>query len=195
MLPEGLVVTRTAYSAIVAVQWAAALAIVAGRAARPALLVAAALLVYTMLCDRLWFHHYRHTMAAFSTLLAFAPCDRHLLLGRAGRDGVADLGGERHQGASLAHVPRVGRLEALRSGLARRASRMRGMVASFARLVQRPRLPSGWIAALETPLGASLMAKACHRHGALARHFFCGGRRRVGWPCGSGSCFTSRFRS
>jgi hypothetical protein len=36
---------------------------------------------------------------------------------------------------------------------------MRGMIASFARLVQSRGFPSGWIDALETPLGASLMAK------------------------------------
>jgi uncharacterized membrane protein YphA (DoxX/SURF4 family) len=159
MLPEGLVVTETAYSAIVAVQWAAALAIVAGRAARPALLVAAALLVYTMLCDRLWFHHYRHTMAAFSTLLAFAPCDRHLVLGRAGRDGVAPIWAANaiKTQVSLMYVASGG--SKLFDSDWRGGLMMRGMVANFARLVQSRGFPSDWIAALETPLGASLTAK------------------------------------
>ena len=81
-LPEGLVPSEGVYEVLLAAQWIAALLVVAGRGARPALLVASGLLVSTMLCDRLWFHHYRHTMAAFAALLAFTPCDRYFVLGR-----------------------------------------------------------------------------------------------------------------
>jgi hypothetical protein len=90
-LPEWLVPSEAVYAALVVVQGIAAAAVVVGRGARPALLVAAALLVYPMLCDRLWFHHYRHTLAAFCTLLAFAPCDRHLVLGMGADDRPAPL--------------------------------------------------------------------------------------------------------
>ena len=159
MLPEWLVASETTYSAIVAVQWAAGVAIVAGRGARPALLVAAGLLVYTMLCDRLWFHHYRHTMAAFSTLLAFAPCDRHFVLGRAGRDGPAPLWAANAIKAQVSVMYLASGGSKLFDPDWRGGLMMRGMVASFARLVRSRGLPSEWIQALETPVGASAMAK------------------------------------
>lgn len=57
-LPDGLVPSVGVYQGVLGVQFVAAALVVAGRAARSALLVAAALLVYVMLCDRLWFHHY-----------------------------------------------------------------------------------------------------------------------------------------
>src|SRR5450432_1004264 len=159
MLPEALVASEPTYSAIVAVQWGAALAVIVGRAARPALLVAASLLVYSMLCDRLWFHHYRHTMAAFSTLLAFAPCDRHLVLGRVGRGGAAPLWAANAIKAQVSLMYLTSGGSKLFDPDWRGGLMMRGMVASFARLVQSRGLPAEWIAALETPVGASLMAK------------------------------------
>jgi hypothetical protein len=159
MLPEWLVVSEGPYRAIVVAQWVAAIAIISGRAARPALLVAAGLLVYTMLCDRLWFHHYRHTMAAFSTLLAMAPCDRRLVLGRAARLSPAPLWAANALKAQVSVMYLASGGSKLFDPDWRGGLMMRGMIASFARLVQSRGMPSDWIAALQTPLGASLMAK------------------------------------
>jgi uncharacterized membrane protein YphA (DoxX/SURF4 family) len=159
ILPEWLVVSEGPYRAIVVAQWVAGIAIVSGRAARPALLVAASLLVYTMLCDRLWFHHYRHTMAAFSALLSFAPCDRHLVLGRAARSGVAPLWAAHAMKAQVSLMYLASGGSKLFDPDWRGGLMMRGMVASFARLVRTRGIPSEWIVALQTPVGASLLAK------------------------------------
>jgi len=159
MLPEWLVVPEGPYRAIVFAQWAAGLAIVSGRFARPALLVAAALLVYTMLCDRLWFHHYRHTMAAFSTLLALSPCDRHMVLGRPPRTDAAPLWAANAMKVQVSVMYLASGGSKLFDPDWRGGLMMRGMVASFARLVQSRGIPSEWIDGLQTPVGASLLAK------------------------------------
>ncbi len=159
MLPEWLVVSEGPYRAMVVAQWVAAIAVISGRAARPALLVAATLLVYAMLCDRLWFHHYRHTMAAFSTLLAFAPCDRHLVIGRPSQPGPAPLWAANAMKAQVSVMYLASGGSKLFDPDWRGGLMMRGMVASFARLVQSRGIPGEWIASLETPLGASLLAK------------------------------------
>jgi hypothetical protein len=75
-LPEALVPSLAIHFLLLGGLWAAALAALTGVAARPALLVGAAILAYLMLCDRLNFHHYRHAMVIFCLLLAFSPCDR-----------------------------------------------------------------------------------------------------------------------
>ncbi len=159
MLPEWLVVSEGPYRALVFAQWALAVAIVSGRAARPALLIAAALLVYTMLCDRLWFHHYRHTMAAFSTLLALSPCDRHLVLGRADVPGNAPLWAANAMKAQVSVMYLASGGSKVFDPDWRGGLMMRGMVASFSRLVQSRGIPGEWIDALQTPAAASLLAK------------------------------------
>lgn len=159
MLPEGLVVSEGPYRAVVVAQWAAAIAILTGRATRPALLCAAALLVYTMLCDRLWFHHYRHTMAAFSTLLAFAPCDRHLVLGRPPRAGTAPLWAAQAIKAQVSTMYLASGGSKVFDPDWRGGLMMRGMIGSFARLVHARGVPTGWIEALQNPAAASLLAK------------------------------------
>ncbi len=159
MLPDALVVSEGAYRALVVAQWIAGLAIVIDRAARPALVVAATLLVYTMLCDRLWFHHYRHTMAAFSLLLAFAPCDRQRVLGRAPLTGAAPIWAAHAMKAQVSLMYLASGGSKLFDPDWRGGLMMRGMVASFARLVQSRGIPIEWIQSLETPLGASLLAK------------------------------------
>jgi hypothetical protein len=165
MLPEWLVVSERPYEALVAAQWVAAIAVVSGRWARPALLLAAGLLLYAMLCDRLWFHHYRHTMLAFSTLLAFSPCDRELVLGRAPAADQPAGAGPAALWAANAMKAQVS-LMYLSSGGSklfdpdwRGGLMMRGMVANFARLVRSRGVPGDWVAVLQTPLGASLLAK------------------------------------
>jgi hypothetical protein len=159
MFSEALVPGEDAYRVVIGMQWAAAIAIVSGRAARPALLVAASLLVYVMLCDRLWFHHYRHTMAAFSTLLAFTPCDREFVLGRDAAPGPAPMWAANAMKAQVSLMYLASGGSKLFDPDWRGGLMMRGMIAGFARLVRSRGVPEEWIAALETPLGASLMAK------------------------------------
>jgi hypothetical protein len=159
MIPEGLVVSEGGYQVVVALQWAAAVAILAGRWARPALLLAAGLLLYAMLCDRLWFHHYRHTMLTFSTLLAFAPCDRALVLGREADEAPAPLWAASAMKAQVSLMYLSSGGSKLFDPDWRGGLMMRGMVANFARLVQSRGVPADWVAALQTPLGASILAK------------------------------------
>jgi HTTM domain len=80
MVPETLVPSRTVFMAIVVTQLVCALGVVAGRFARPLLLVSAVLGIYLLLCDRLSYHNNRYALFLFSFLLAFAPCDRAFVL-------------------------------------------------------------------------------------------------------------------
>jgi hypothetical protein len=159
MLPEALVASIWLYRLILGAQWASAAAIIAGRQARPALLLAASLLLYTMLCDRLWFHHYRHTMIAFGTLLAFTPCDRHLVFGRAGEDAPAPLWAMNAIRAQVSVMYLAsGGSKALdpewRGGL-----QMHGMISHFSRLVEHRGIPDTWLDLMEQPAISSLLAK------------------------------------
>ena len=158
-LPEALVPSEATYQWILCAQWVAAALVLTGRVARPALLVAAFFLVYTMLCDRLWFHHYRHTMAAFSILLAFTPCDRYLVLGRSPQTEPAPLWAQNAMKAQVSVMYIASAGSKLLDPDWRGGLMMRGMVTGFARLLLSRGVPVGIVRALETPLGASLMAK------------------------------------
>jgi len=158
-LPEWLVPSEGFYDLVLAAQWIAGGLVVIGRFARPALLVAASLLVYGMLCNRLEFHHYRHTMAAFSTLLAFSPCDRHLVLGRAAVRGAAPLWAQHAIKAQVSFMYLASGGSKLFDPDWRGGLMMRGMVQSFARLVRDRGVPQSLLEAMQTPLGASLLAK------------------------------------
>ncbi|HEY6461581.1 MAG TPA: HTTM domain-containing protein [Polyangiaceae bacterium] len=158
-VPEALVPSEGLYQAVLVAQWTAALLVVAGRGARPALLASAALLVSTMVWDRLWFHHYRHTMAAFCTLLAFTPCDRHFVAGKAPDERPGPLWA---RNAILAQIS----VMYLASGGSKlfdpewRAGRMmHGMVRGFARVMQERGVPGSLVDAMQSPLGASVLAK------------------------------------
>lgn len=158
-LPESLVPSEGVYDLVLAAQWIAGGLVVIGRFARPALLVAASLLVYGMLCNRLEFHHYRHTMAAFSTLLAFSPCDRHLVVGRAAVPGPAPLWAQHAIKAQVSFMYLASGGSKLFDPDWRGGLMMRGMVQSFARLVHDRGVPQSLLDAMQTPLGASLLAK------------------------------------
>ena len=158
-LPEGLVPSAGVYQAVLAAQFGAAVLVVAGRAARPALLVAAGLLVYTMLCDRLSFHHYRHTMAAFSTLLAFAPCDRHFVLGRAANEAPGPLWAQNAIKAQVVVMYLASGGSKLLDPEWRGGLMMLGMVKGLSPLLERNHLPASLVAAMQTPFGGSLLAK------------------------------------
>jgi hypothetical protein len=158
-VPEWLVPSESVYWLMLAAQWIAAALTILGRGARPALLVAAALLVYPMLCDRLWFHHYRHTMAAFSTLLAFAPCDRHLALGKAADDRPAPIWALYAIRAQVSVMYLTSGGTKLLDPDWRGGLMMRGMIASFAHMVHGRGVPGGILDLLRTPMGASVLAK------------------------------------
>lgn len=158
-LPESLVPSEGFYELVIAAQWIAGGLVVIGRYARPALLVAASLLVYGMLCNRLEFHHYKHTMAAFSTLLAFSPCDRHLVLGRAAVPGPAPLWAAHAIKAQVSFMYLASGGSKLFDPDWRGGLMMRGMVQSFARLVRDRGAPQSVLDAMQNPLGASLLAK------------------------------------
>jgi hypothetical protein len=159
MLPGWLVVSETGYLAVLAAQWAAGILAAVGRAARPALVVCAALLVYTMLCDRLQFHHYRHTMAAFGTLLAFSPCDRQLSLGRPNRTDPGPLWAAQAMKAQVSVMYLASGGSKLFDPDWRGGLMMREMVRGFGGLLQGRGLPSAWVERLQTPIGSSLLAK------------------------------------
>jgi len=158
-LPEQLVPSAGVYQGILAAQWVAAILVVAGRAARPALLAAAGLLVYTMLCDRLWFHHYRHTMAAFSTLLAFAPCDRHFVLGRPANAAAGPQWAANAIKAQVSVMYLASGGSKLLDPEWRGGQMMLGMVKGLSQMMLRNHLPASVVAAMQTPLGGSLLAK------------------------------------
>jgi hypothetical protein len=158
-LPESLVPSEGIYELLLAAQWIAGGLVVIGRFARPVLLVAASLLVYGMLCNRLEFHHYKHTMAAFSTLLAFSPCDRRLVLGRAAVAGPAPLWAQHAIKAQVSFMYLASGGSKLFDPDWRGGLMMRGMVQSFARLVHDRGVPQSLLDAMQTPLGASLLAK------------------------------------
>jgi hypothetical protein len=158
-LPEWLVPSEGLYQGVLAAQWVAAALVVLGRGARPALLVAASLLIYVVLCDRLWYHHYRHTMAAFCTLLAFAPCDRHLVPGRAPVEGPAPIWAQVAMKAQVSVMYLTSAGTKLLDPDWRGGLMMRGMVANFARLMHGRGVPVEVLDLMRTPIGASLLAK------------------------------------
>ena len=158
-LPESLVPSAGVYQVVLAAQLLAAALVVAGRGARPALLVAAGLLVYVMLCDRLLFHHYRHTMAAFSTLLAFSPCDRYFVLGRPANSAPGPLWAENAIKAQVSFMYLASGGSKLLDPEWRGGLMMAGMVKGLSQLMQGNHFPSVLVAAMQTPLGASVLAK------------------------------------
>ena len=85
ILPERLVPSRSAYGGIVVAEGILATLVVVGLQARVALLTAALVGTYVLLCDRLQFHHNRWALLCYALLLAFAPCDRSFSV--AGRKG------------------------------------------------------------------------------------------------------------
>lgn len=80
VLPHAAVASRSVYLALLAARGVAALLIVVGILARPALLVASCIGLYGLLCDRLEYHNNRYVLELLAFLLAFAPCDRSFVL-------------------------------------------------------------------------------------------------------------------
>jgi hypothetical protein len=158
-LPEGLVPSEGVYQGVLALQFVAAAMVIAGRGARPALLVASTLLIATMLWDRLWFHHYRHTMAAFSALLAFTPCDRHFAVGRPADDAPGPLWAQNAIKAQVSLMYLASGGSKLLDPEWRGGQMMLGMVQGLSRM-KGGHLPMELVSSMQTPLGASLLAKS-----------------------------------
>jgi hypothetical protein len=158
-VPEALVPAAGVYDAVLAAQWIAALLVVAGRLARPALLAAAGLLVATMLWDRLWFHHYRHTMAAFSMLLAFSPCDRRMVLWRPADPAPEPTWTRSAIKAQVSLMYLASGGSKLFDSEWRGGQMMLEMIRAFSRTMHDRGVPEGIVRAMQTPLGASLLAK------------------------------------
>jgi hypothetical protein len=159
MFGEWFVAGHALYRAVLVTQWLAAALIVTGRFARPALLAAAGALLYLILCDRLQFHHYRHTMIAFSTLFAFAPCDRHLVLGLRGDDEPAPLWAANAMKAQVS-------IMYLTSGGSkafdpdwRDGHMMRMMIGQFRRLVEGRGVTAEWVEGARDLFVSGLLAR------------------------------------
>jgi hypothetical protein len=158
-LPESLVASERVYQAVIGAQFVAAVLVVIGRGARPALLLSAGLLLYAMLCDRLWFHHYRHTMAAFCTLLAVSPCDRHLVLGRPSDPTPRPLWAQNALKAQVSIMYLASGGSKLFDPEWRRGQMMLQMIRPLVRSARDHGLPAVLADAILTPLGASFVAK------------------------------------
>lgn len=76
MLPEALVPSHRVYAFSLALRVCLAVMVTLGIRARPALAASALLLEWSLLSDRLQFHHNRHSLACYALLLALSPCDR-----------------------------------------------------------------------------------------------------------------------
>ncbi len=81
-IPERFVAPHGAYVVIVAARILLAVMVTVGHRARLALLGSAALGLYTLLCDRLEFHHNRYSLYCYALLIALGPCDRALAITR-----------------------------------------------------------------------------------------------------------------
>jgi hypothetical protein len=79
-IPESLVAPRAVYTVIVALRLLLAALVIVGYAPRAALLGSALIGLYTLLCDRIGFHHNRWALDCYAFLLAFSPCDRAMVL-------------------------------------------------------------------------------------------------------------------
>jgi HTTM domain len=164
-LPESLVPSQSVYWCLLALQWILGAAVLAGRFARPALAGSAAIIVYTMLCDRLFFHNYRHTMAAFAVILAASPCDRHLVLGReedsrGGRAEASPVWAQRLLALQVSIMYLASGGSKLLDAEWRGGQMMGRMMAAFGRLMVARGMPAGLATLLAEPAASSLVAKA-----------------------------------
>ncbi len=79
-LPEALVPSRAVYTVLLAARLLCAVLISVGSFPRTALFASALAGVYTLLCDRIGYHHNRWALDCYSFLLAFSPCGRAFAL-------------------------------------------------------------------------------------------------------------------
>lgn len=88
ILPERLVASRAVYMYLLDARLLLAAMIAIGLQARPALVTSSLLGLYTLLCDRLQYHHNRYALLLYAFCLALTPCDRsYRLVGRRTKAG------------------------------------------------------------------------------------------------------------
>jgi hypothetical protein len=85
LLPASLVPGRALFTVLLLAQVVLAVLVTIGKIARPSLLATALIGLYLLACDRLAYHNNRYALLLFSLLLAFAPCDRAFVWGKAAR--------------------------------------------------------------------------------------------------------------
>jgi hypothetical protein len=158
-LPAALVPSQLVYQGILGCQWTAALLVLSGRWARPALVAAAAILLYTMLSDRLWFHHYRHTMLTFSTLLSLTPCDRRLVVLRAAGPEPAPLWAQHLIKAQVSLMYLASGGSKLFDSGWRDGPMMHGLMHNTVRVLAAKGAPEALVEWLDSPLAAKLSAR------------------------------------
>jgi hypothetical protein len=79
-LPERFVASATVVAALLGARFLAAILVITGHLARPALAGSALALTYALLCDRLRFHHHEWALACLGFLVALSPCDEAVSL-------------------------------------------------------------------------------------------------------------------
>jgi hypothetical protein len=95
LIPESLVPSRTIYLATVAARILLAVMVTVGLRARLALAASGMFAIYTLLLNRIEYHHNRYALACYALLLALTPCDRALALGYDGPSRGAPLWAQR----------------------------------------------------------------------------------------------------
>ncbi|CAN5503321.1 hypothetical protein BH09MYX1_BH09MYX1_32570 [soil metagenome] len=91
-VPESFVPSSTVFGALLGARILAALLVVTGHAARPALAASAIALGHSLVLDRLRFHHHEWTLACIAFLVALTPCDESLSLVAADEEGPPPRG-------------------------------------------------------------------------------------------------------
>lgn len=104
VLPASWVPTRHGYWLLLGAQGLGAVLALLGIAGRPALLLAASLGLYGLLCNRLEYHNNRYELLLLSVLVALTPCDRSFLPGRPARSGTGPWWAVRLVGAQVSLV-------------------------------------------------------------------------------------------
>jgi hypothetical protein len=95
LIPESLVPSRTVYVAIVAARILLAVMVTVGARARLSLALCGILGIYTLLSNRIEYHHNRYALDCYALLLTLTPCDRALAFGYDGPSHGAPLWGQR----------------------------------------------------------------------------------------------------
>ena len=161
-LPEALVPSHTVYTVLIAARLLCAVLVTIGSFPRQALAASALMGIYTLLCDRLGYHHNRYALDCYAFLLSFSPCDRALVL-----VGPPSTPTSRH---GLLWAQRLAQLQVSLVYLASGGSKLldpdwrNGLVLAdrFARFgwqaIQRG-VPHGVVEALSHPAATSALAK------------------------------------
>ncbi len=164
LLPARLLPTKAVYTGLVAGRCVLAALVVLGVRARAALLVSGISALYTLSLNTLDFHHNRYSLALYAVLLSLTPCDRSFLLLS---DPSASLEADRvgpGYGVLLCRIQIA--IVYLASGVSklldddwRAGTVLHERFVLFGPEAEAHGAPHALLAALGTPLGASILAK------------------------------------